>query len=189
MSFSPITNIVERMKEAFLPEWRNGSNALLLLEIFGEEMQLVEDVICQLIVDRVLTAAEGVNLDQYGELVDLERLGRTDDEYRLAIQAKIKANTRGHLAAQVGEIASVLLKSDTIKARYLSGGGAYFQVEYTPDSPLSPEHLGQAVMILQDMAPAGVLLGLVTEATADAFCFDSGGLGFDDGELAKVAGT
>lgn len=176
-----VTDIAERMLGRLLPRWRNGSTMRALVTAQAEEFQAVEDVLYQLYTDRLLEASAGAQLDDYGEIVNLNRIGRGDDEYRAAIKAKVAANKRGHLASVVGYVARVFFASSS-GGRYMPLYGAAFKVEVIPAGLLSVDHIAQGVQVLQQMAPAGVLLGEVVSATDNAFRFDTGP-GFDVGDL------
>ncbi len=186
MAFVHITDISQQMLDALLPRWRQDPTMRGIMEALAEELQEVEDVITALIFDRAISSASGVLLDRYGDLVNLEREARSDDEYRLAIQAKILANQEGHLAKNVGNVAAIFFDSTTAGARYYTLPHAHFQVSVTPDSVLSAEHIAQGLKILQEMVPAGVKLAGVIETTSNPYTLDLPGFGLDLGEMSKV---
>lgn len=64
-----------------------------LIMSFVKQHQDMEDTVQQLLTERLLDTAVGEQLDGFGGIVGEHRNGRNDDDYRLAIKARIGRNT------------------------------------------------------------------------------------------------
>ncbi len=89
--------------EAILTAWLN-------------RIQEIEDVLWELIDERTIDAAVGVQLDGIGAIVGEPRLGKTDDEYRLFIKARRLVNLSSGTVPELIEILG-LLTENTIEYR------------------------------------------------------------------------
>lgn len=83
-----ITNIEERTAErqiSFVQE--NSPNLNNLVKVFAEEIQEVHSrAVIPMLYQRTLDRAEGVNLDNLGELLEIPRQGLSDNQYRVLIR-------------------------------------------------------------------------------------------------------
>lgn len=61
-----------------------------LVKAYLNRCQDLEDTLWDIINDRLLATATNAQLDSLGALVDEDRLGRNDTDYRLAIQVQIR---------------------------------------------------------------------------------------------------
>lgn len=96
-----------------------------LLRIYLEQVQEAEDAAWQLATERFVSVAVGVQLDGLGEIVGQPRLGLSDDDYRAAIRARIRANNSEGTAPDLYSVAIALLGNP----------GGTGNVEVEPDSP------------------------------------------------------
>lgn len=87
-----------------------------LISSYIEEVQLVENVAWQVLESRMLELATGAQLDLLGKLVGQERVGDSDDEYRVYIRARIAVNMSDGTADDVMRVAGTLL--DGLTWRY-----------------------------------------------------------------------
>ncbi len=72
-----------------LSQFDNSPKLRKLVEIITDQVQLFEDVTYEVLIERLLDAAAGVQLDVYGRVVGglaLSRGGRTDDAFREIIR-------------------------------------------------------------------------------------------------------
>lgn len=106
-----ITDHVARALANLLPEWRDDDRTREIAAAFVEEIQEIEDVLYQLVVDRYLSTAEGVQLDAYGELLSVERNGLDDDQYRGVLQVKPLVNRAPGVADSVTRVAEIVFFS------------------------------------------------------------------------------
>jgi len=95
-----LARLIEQFKE--LP------NIAALINAYTEQTQDDEDVFWDLLLERALSTAIGAQLDGLGEIVGEERLGRSDDDYRLAITARIKRNVMSGTGDEILEILALL---------------------------------------------------------------------------------
>jgi hypothetical protein len=88
MTFEPITDNVEAAQARQVQRWKGKINIDKILKIRANRIQLLEDVLNQMINQRALSTASGVQLDGIGEFYGAQgaRGNRSDDEYRAFLQ-------------------------------------------------------------------------------------------------------
>jgi len=72
-----------------LSQWENSPNIQGLFKSYLEQMGVLEDVLFQLLEERGIYEAIGVQLDVIGALFDEDRKSRTDEQYRTGILKQI----------------------------------------------------------------------------------------------------
>lgn len=80
---------VEVGLKRLLEQFRDSPNITKILTVYLSAIQKLEDTSFQLLEERNVHDAVGVNLDNIGKLVLEPRRGRTDEEYRVAILLRI----------------------------------------------------------------------------------------------------
>jgi len=192
VDYTAIQDHVTRALNHVLSQFSAATNLRRLVSIFAAEVQELEDVTSQCVMDRMLTTAVGVQLDQYGKVVGQPRDGLTDDEYRLVITARIQVNKSNGTIDPITSVLS-LLTGGAFPVRYSRLGVASYQLEYTVAVALSAVMLPIVLDMMADMRPAGVELSHVSEtvATEGWFGFDAdpGALGFDAGKFVTEVHT
>lgn len=160
-----ITDRVDNALDRLITQFKGKPNIETLLTAFVDQNQEKEDALFGVLNNRWVDTAVGDQLDGLGAIVGQIRGGRTDAQYRLAIQAKIAINTSKGTANEVITIYS-LVTGATIVQIY----------EYFPGHV---EIYGNAS--LEDFLEGD---------GADAFAFDGGtdGLGFGDVFDSTVGG-
>lgn len=133
-----------------------------LAELFGAVFGDVELVLGQIDRERYVSTAVGVALDEIGALVDLPRGGfADDDDYRLAIKAECASLVTSATVPELIEVARALSPpSSSVRVVRSWPAMAIVSVTNLPDG-----RVGVLASIMQDMAPAGVLLFLETYPT------------------------
>jgi hypothetical protein len=185
-----ITDHVAQAQDRLLTQFRDSPKLNALLEAVVTEVQLGENVIFEVIAERLIAVAEGVNLDIIGRIVGLERLDVSDDdEYRELLLVQIRANNSDCGADDIIFIASELTGvpvryTQTTATGYYS---AHYHLEYVVDPPLSDEWLARINDLLELVTCSGVSYEMVEGDSPDAFRFDSGP-GFDQGKLGNLVG-
>lgn len=178
-----ITTMLERMPYQF-----NGQATFeAIVSAMGEEVQNLDDALVAAIGIQELTQATGDILDDiYGALVDEDRGGASDDQYRQLVKTKIKVY---HSTGSPEEIIDILLNSlsEGIEVRYHEADplvvvlGAVSTVEPT-------DAVWARIQRFIDMAlPGGVQFHL-TGATPGFFAFDgvaTTNLGFSAGRFGR----
>lgn len=141
-----------------------------LLCIFLDQFQEIEQMFADLRELRSLATAGGVHLVHIGQRLGLEKFTDvTDDEYRLALYGKAKAN---HSKASTPEMIEVL--------RIMLNGGAHhvlisfpLSIRFIAEDPLSYEMGRMFARVLATARPAAVNHALIYEpAGRDIICFD-----------------
>lgn len=87
-----IENHVERFKARLTELFASGTNWNAVVESFVGEVQGIEDAAFDLLTFRHIDDAFGFRLDQWGELLNEEREGLTDEEYRSVLRARLIAD-------------------------------------------------------------------------------------------------
>lgn len=111
------------------------------LRAFVDPFQPLEAALIDLIINRWVYTAVGAQLDVLGVIVDEPRGGRMDQEYRIAIIAKIAINNSKGTPEEVISIFGLLTAStDILLQEYFPGvvwlsGNGNFQFDYTNVGP------------------------------------------------------
>jgi hypothetical protein len=165
---SPVTKITDyekRLSDDMLTQFYGDAVHEAISAAIALEYQRFENVAHDVLTKRLLENSVGDILDQWGSLVRVDRLGRTDDDYRAIIQVAIAANDSDGGAEQVTWIASQLVGADV---RYVQEGTANVRLEYYSDDTLSDDLATEAVRLIGKAMPAGVSWMLVaSEATLE----------------------
>src|SRR5262245_5478812 len=83
------------------------------LKSWLSEVQLLEDTLWALLVERTVDTAVGAQLDVLGRIVKQPRGSRDDDAYRLWIKARVRVNRSSGLPEQIIDILKVLTPDGT----------------------------------------------------------------------------
>ena len=177
--------------QAFLASVMFGSPILeLLVQLFAEEAQRFEDLAHSLWAERLLSSAQGAQLDQYGELAGVSREGMLDDEYRRIIRVRRYAYRSKGTPEEIMHAAAILFGDgeDDALVRYYPLYPAAYGVEVKRAGASSSTVRTRALEILHEMTPHGVLLAEVIEVTPGNFGFlgDSDALGYDEGGYSEL---
>lgn len=163
-----------------------------LLASWLDEVQEVEDALWQLLVERWLDSAEGVQLDVLGRIVGEPRRGRDDDVYRVWIGARNMVSRSSGTTSEMLAIARrIIAPTDVIRLEEYYPAAFVVRLEgtFTLDSGY------QIAFMLRQAKAAGVLFQMTwSVAGLDTFRFAPGDTpvpssphGFDDGAWAVVA--
>lgn len=158
-----------------------------LVRSLANPNQDLEDTFWDLLTLRDLETAVGKQLDGLGEIVGESRKGKNDDDYRIAIKAKIGQNVSKATPQDVISVFILLVNANT----------AYY-MEYPPAeaaifADVNIEALDNPAILkfMQKVMPAGSRLdyiGWYDNGNAFAFFDDPNALGFDDLFNADVGG-
>lgn len=189
-----LTKKINHVSEAlanFIEQFKNKPNFVAVTTAIVNQIQDLEEAFFELLTDRYLDVAFGVQLDGLGLIVDEDREGRGDDEYRIAIRARILLN----LGDGTPEDLIELLKA-------VSDGGTVQLTEYYPAAltmfVLLALDLTTALRLnraLQSGKSAGVDAHLIYGESdpGELFRFDYGrdwgtppNIGFDQGKWAGI---
>lgn len=109
---------------ARLPEqFKNKTKIVNLLTALATPAVSLEAALWQLLVERSVTAAIGIQLDQLGVLVGQERGGLSDSDYRRYISARIAANrSRGNFEDLI-RVANLVINDATCRVETATQNG------------------------------------------------------------------
>lgn len=157
--------------ELLLEQFKDKPRLAGVLCAFLEQVQEVEDATWQLLTERDLDTAVGAQLDMLGRLVGEERRGRTDDQYRPFVRARILINRSNGLPEEILTILRVVLGAG-VGLRLREDFPAAFTVIVSELGTLTPDTL---IRLLQQAKAAGVRVLLEYSAVPpeEAFTFAS----------------
>lgn len=89
-----------------IEQYRDKPRIRALLVLMSRQIQDMEDAAWQLLLERTIAAAIGVNLDVLGVIVGQERGDLSDESYRALIRARIKANRSAGSGSQIYDVAT-----------------------------------------------------------------------------------
>lgn len=181
MAIERIVDHATRALAFVLSQFTDATNIRKLVRIAAGSVQDAEDAAFSLAVDRLLTTAEGAQLDQYGKIVGAPRNGLIDADYSRVLQARIKANRSNGQPDQITGVVSLLLSLSPIVYKWR--GTAHYSLLWQVEQATPDDWAATVRGFVEDMTPAGVSFE-ATEGVAGAFRFDSGP-GFDAGKLAR----
>jgi len=185
-----------------LPNQHHKTGVLAVLAGFCAAIQHIEDDALLLRTERLLSTATGAQLDQYGQLVGMDRIANCqDDDYRRLISAKILANRSTGKPDELIAIAALLLSLPAVGPLYFPLYPAAYSLQCVTDydPPDGDPYLTEADVraLIREMLDACTPDGVFQEAIlapAGSFAFDSvfafddddDALGFDEGYLGGL---
>jgi hypothetical protein len=145
------------------------NNLIDFTESFIKEVQVIENMLDDLKTKRSITTGEGVQLDVIGEIVDELRNGRSDNDYRDAINLKILLNVASGKAETILTFLDAVTSSTQIRLVEEYPAGVVIYVNGT-DVETRMDEIADTIKFL---LPAGVgLKGFVfINPNYDPFAF------------------
>lgn len=188
MTITQKTTITIEFLAKLLEQFKSKPNISAILTAFLDQAQDLENASFEVLEETVLATAAGVQLDGIGTIVDEERQGRNDADYRIGLQARILLNISSGATEELIAIVDAL-----------TGGSAVIEVEEVSEYPAgfiitvqTPISNGVTVGAFVLLAkPAGVAAHFIYFAAplGTEFRFDTAGQGLDEGLLGDaVAG-
>jgi hypothetical protein len=175
------------MLDELLAWFRTKPKLRALVEGIADQVQELEESFRELREERLLSAATGAQLDQYGRVVGEQRGALSDADFAKFIEARILTNTSegdvDRLLAILRIIAGPLTAGTDVE--YTPLYAAAFQMSVIRDVPLTATMAARIVAQMLDVTPAGVGVEIIEGPGADTFRFDVGP-GFDVGKLAWI---
>lgn len=176
------TLTTERLAEAvgnLIDQFKGQPNVEAFIEAWAQQSQEIETAAFGLLTGTTLATAVGVQLDGLGELVGVEREGRSDPDYRLRISAQILFNNSSGTIEDLLQLA-VALGATTLALTEVPPA----KIELVAGLPLAN---GAEVARLMGLGkPAGVGMWFTWYEDATPFFLDTAGQGLDQGELGEV---
>lgn len=170
------THIVEALSN-LVTQFKGKNIFDKLLTIFVTQIQEVEDVFNEIMIERCLDTAVGVQLDGLGDVVGEDRQGRNDDDYRVAIRARISLNLSEGTPEDIIFLMRSISDGSAIDLREFFPAAITAEIIDPIDGIIDPV---KTVVFLLSAKPAGVKAQLKYHV-AGPFQFDTG-LGFDQGK-------
>lgn len=125
------TNVADTLPSQLMLQFEKSENILKFLSIFSPELQELEsDAVIPLLYERTVLAAEGQQLDNIGEGLNIAREGRADDDYRAFLRVSaLQRRSRG----AIDEILTLLYFLTGIRlTHHYRGYGYYLQLGFNP---------------------------------------------------------
>lgn len=161
---------LERLCELF----KAKANIRALITLWCGPIQAFEDVMYQVLTERTVDIAIGVQLDMLGVIVGQPRGGLSDDDYRRYIRARIRVNRSNGTINQILAIVRLIVNNSTAVIHFDPSYPAAAIIRVAGiafDSAIA----AALIFFLRDAAAGGVRLVLEwsTVAPEDTFFWDT----------------
>lgn len=186
-----LTNVIDhaaQMQAQLAQQFKDSVHWQALLNIFGAQVQELENALYGILATRVISTATGDALDGLGDILGVSRAvqsgGLTDAEFRLVLTAQVIAVANSGEPNAMLNIADTILTEWTNANNTLAEGAGDVVITNFTDITTEAKAL-RAARILGTAAVAGVrpIIEFTISANAGLFQFDAGP-GFDVGLLA-----
>ena len=187
MTIEKITDYEARAVAELAEQFRGKPRMEAFVQSIAKQVQDLEDAIFDVLLLRICSVATGVSLDGCGEIVGEPRDGRGDDDYRVAIQVRIRQNRSNGEAPTIIEVLAIL--ADSPRVAVINRPDANILVQYEAGIAAATEV--QIAIVVNRIRMAGVGVTVVrTEPAGESFGFDedSDSLGFGDADDASFGG-
>lgn len=129
-----VKNHEDQAFNRLLEQFKDKPNIEALLKGWMKGVQTTEDSLFDLLNNRSIQTAFGIQLDYIGKIVGIKRGGRSDSSYREAIQLQILINTSEGTPDDILEILSLITNASIVKSfpHYPVGGNVYTNGDTIP---------------------------------------------------------
>jgi len=136
-----------------------------LFTLFLSEVQKIEDTLLDILDIKDIDTAVGVQLDNIGMIIGVERLGKGDDEYREEIRFKISISTSNGTYQTIYDIIKTFTESDrlNITPSSIAFATLYFNGKKNTGSQLYD--------LLNEIKPAGTRWVIQSDVSDNAMLF------------------
>lgn len=110
-----LINHTSRMIGRLILQYKDAENLQAIISAIGNELEELEQVNSDLLNLRSIYTATNAQLDGWGEILDVPRAGRTDDEYRARLFIKIAEITSEGTAEDLIQLYLNLMDADWIE--------------------------------------------------------------------------
>lgn len=158
MSLEEKSDHTEEALTYLLQQYKGGVAPTLesLISILVDQLQELEVAAFDVLLLRFQDTADGEQLDVLGRVVGEDRKGRSDDDFRAAITARIKANRSG---GTVEDIIGVVLLLTSNSFEIISKPPAAFQIHFS--DALSDDDATNIALMVKASRLAGVNCQLI----------------------------
>jgi hypothetical protein len=150
MAIEYIQDHVAQANLRLVEQDKESINLNKLLSAIVSPVQELEDCFQDLIYERSLTTATGVNLDNLGAIVGEKRNYKKDSDYRIAILSRIIINASGGTVNEIIAAIMLLYGTKNIEVSNL------YPACYSIFIDQSPEKLAGIKQIISSITPAGI---------------------------------
>jgi len=181
MTLTQTTTHIEGARSNFIDAFKGKPNIQALLDAYIQQVQEIENALFQLLENRTLETAVGVQLDNLGRLIGQARGELSDADYRILLRARILANKSNGTIDDIVEMLQIATSGSSVGLQ-----------EFEPAAmiiTLTSFGSSNAVLLanlIADARPAGVGTDFVYPPSGAAFQYDTVGAGFDLGEYSGV---
>jgi hypothetical protein len=137
MPIARVTDHVEAGLDLLLDYYKGKPRLEALLSSELKQIQALEDAAWDVLIQRLIDNATGVQLDKLGRIVGQPRVEEDDEVYRVRIRTRVRANkSLGHPKDLI-EVALILTGLDKTELEYSESYPAGFMIEVL--APMSAE--------------------------------------------------
>ena len=156
----------------FIEQWQDKENLNKLAQTYLDQCQDLEDAFFEIILERCLDDAVGVQLTTLGKIVQQGRTTSDDGRFRAMIRARIAINLSDGTAEDIIKVCKLLLQEFAEAIRLRDEPPAQLRVTITdPLQSVDPDLL-QSLLDEADAGGVRLLLGYTTSVmTSDKFTF------------------
>jgi len=189
MEMEKIDTHVADARARLLSQFADSPKLQGLLQSFTEQIQDISNANYDLYTKRWLSSATGVTLDRLGAMVNVEREGLDDDNYRVKIIGEI--NNQFSSGSNNDIITTAKNVTGASLVIFIEEFPATFILDCRGVDNASLADVPRLKRIIEKSKPAGVKFGLFVTSSLDAFSFaeDIDGLGFGIDNDPSVGGN
>jgi hypothetical protein len=118
-AFEKKDNILSESLDRPTSKFKNKPNVSSFIKIKAETFQELEDSLYTVLTERWLDDAVGEQLNQLGQIVGEPRIGRNDEDYRVAITTRITLNSSGGEPERVIQFLQSIAVTDDVSLEEL----------------------------------------------------------------------
>jgi alpha-D-ribose 1-methylphosphonate 5-triphosphate synthase subunit PhnG len=174
------TTRVTEAQDNLIDQFKDHTNIDAIVKAFAQQSQDLENAAFEVLLETTLADAIGIQLDNLGTIVGVERGGRNDADYRVRIGAQILLNTASGTIEELLALAVALGATTDVLLREVQPA----KIEIEVDIPITN---GAEIGAVMGQAKAGgVGFSFTWYESATPFKFDTSGQGFDQGEFGEM---
>ncbi len=167
MGYTEKTTHAAEMIAKELQQDKEQPNRAAIINAIGAEIQDAENSLGDVFDQHFIDNAVGAQLDGLGEIVDEDRKGKTDAEYRTVLKAKARALRSSGSPEDLIEIVRLVISPIDFDLEEMFPGHVKITMEENGlDEP-------EIAILLSSARPAGVSGALIADTTETPFQFSS----------------
>lgn len=183
-----ITDHVQAAKDRLRQMFKGQPGIEGLLDLVDAEIQELENIFFDLMEKRSLYVAEGSVLDGWGVILNTNRNGLLDEDYRLVLLGNVAVNVSRGTPEDLINVFKLFTRPDYVSL--LEVYPANLQLLTVGGSPIGS--IADIKSAVRRAAPAGVSIDLFTSSEGNPFVFDGdpdpNGLGFGSTDDETLGG-